>query len=191
MRTALAAVALVAFGCAGGAGGAKPDPAPQPGLETIATDAGAYLMSEPGAIKRARGEVAAADSMPGGPDRALAALRAAYEALGIPPTHTEASTGQVGNLMFTARRQLGGRAMSTYVGCGESMTGKRADSDRIYLSIVSTARAAGSSATLVTTRLDASAVDVGGQSGARQPCASTGVLEARVNKLARDLLAAR
>src|SRR5688572_20780929 len=70
-------------------------------------------------------------ALPVAPSRAFEALKAAYAELGIPQVVSDPATGQVGNNNFFKSRQLADQPMSTYLDCGDSLTGPAADIYRI------------------------------------------------------------
>ena len=119
----------------------------------------------------------------------LRALAAAYPTLGIEATLVDPPGGKVGNPRFEVTRTLAGDRLSLLFSCGRTMTGDRADEDRIYISLVSAAVPLDATHTVVETRAEAVARDVrSGNSGATLPCESLGVLERRLNEAARGRL---
>lgn len=108
------------------------------------------------------------------------ALVAAFAELKIVATEQDSLVGQVGNLQFITRSPLAGKAMSAYLSCSSGITGPHADTDRIYLSIMSYLTPDGPDKTTLHTGLLGTAVNVA--EGARQamPCESTGRLEIRL-----------
>src|SRR5687768_4853206 len=64
--------------------------------------------------------------LPVAPSRAFEALKAVYTELGIPQVVSDPATGQVGNSNFYKSRQLADQPMSTYMDCGDSLTGPSA-----------------------------------------------------------------
>jgi hypothetical protein len=114
--------------------------------------------------------------------RAFAALAAVYTDLKLTPELRDSAMLQVGNPSFYRRETVAGRQISTYLSCGDGMTGPYADYYRIYLSLLSTVTPLGSDSATVRTVLLGSAVNV--TEGARQPmpCESTGRLEVRIHQ---------
>lgn len=144
-----------------------------------------------GVVTLSRTDVSATDSIEATGPSAMAALLAAYEAVGIPTAIADSAAGRVGNLRFVTRRRLAGAPLSRFVSCGTSLTGPRADSDRVQLRVLSTLRTGTGGWSLVTTTVAAQATDVSGTSADPQLCASTGALERALNERARTLAAAR
>jgi hypothetical protein len=118
---------------------------------------------------------------------AYRALIAAFAKLGIPAELVNPSTGLVAVTEKRMSRTLAGQPMSRYLSCGETMTGARANQDRIVLSVVSYARPVGTSASRLETRVVATAIDVTG-TGSRQPCTTTGELEGQLHKMVKGAL---
>ncbi len=116
------------------------------------------------------------------PERALAALDAAYAELGIEVKLREPSRGQIGNENFSRMYRLAHTPLSDYVGCGVTSWGAAADSYRITMSLVSQVTAV-PEGTRIDTQLFARAEDMGSSKGAIG-CQSLGTLEAKVNELA-------
>lgn len=106
--------------------------------------------------------------------RVWEALGATYEALEIPLETIEPAQGKVASPRFRARR-IAGERMSHWVDCGGSMTGPRADSYLVRLTVTTTLRPAGDDATRLLTSVDATArpADV---SGNEIHCSSKGTL---------------
>ena len=184
--SAAAACALLACASAG------TPAADRVGNQTVTVSRGSGPVEDVGGVVTlTRTDVSATDSLEAVGPPAMAALLAAYEALGIPATIADSAAGRVGNLRFMVRRRLGGTPLSRFVSCGTSLTGPRADTDRVQLRVVSTLRHVAGEWTRVTTTVAAQATDVSGTSADPQLCASTGALERAVNQRARTLAAAQ
>jgi hypothetical protein len=183
VAAALAAlVTVAACGSQGGSGTAAPAPAP-----VVITD------EREGALSGALGQrVILDDPTVGEPiaapsGQAYQALIAVYSELGIPATVVNPNTGLVASVDRRVFGRLGGTNLSRFLSCGESMTGARADQDRIVLSVVSRVRPDGADKSRVETRVVATATGVGGTSD-RMPCTTTGELEARIHRAAKAAL---
>lgn len=125
------------------------------------------------------------DDFPGGTDAAIRALSAALAELGIEVTLLDPQARRVGNPRFQAYRTFAGSPISHYLSCGENLSGVSADRDRIWMSLVSTVTPAPDGGSVMSTRLEAVAVDrESGNSGATMPCHSLGVLERRLHRIA-------
>lgn len=157
---------------------------PAPVLVTEPRDA---LLSELRGRQASSAEGAVRDSISGSPAHVHRALVEAFKELGIPIELADPAVGQVANTQFRVGRTLAGSRLSLFLSCGETLTGPRADSDRVVMSVVSTVTPAGS-ASLVETRVVGVATDTGG-TGGRLACSSTGELEARLHRAVKRLLA--
>jgi len=124
------------------------------------------------------------DSVAAPPERVHAAVVAAFRDLDIPADIVNPATGQVANTQFRAARELAGARLGRLLQCGETLTGPRADNDRVLLSVISKVTAAGAGSSFVETRVVAGATDVGG-TGGRFACRSTGELERRLHDAVR------
>ena len=122
-------------------------------------------------------------------DRVYAVLPEVYASLGIAANAVVGDTRTVGLVNGRAPRQVLRQPLSRYFDCGTTMTGPAADSYQVTLTAVSRVRAAGDSASDLSTQASASAVP-GQTSGTRVSCASTGRLEDAVNKAVALRLAA-
>ena len=112
--------------------------------------------------------------------RVYHALVEVFADLKIVTTEQDSLTGQVGNLQFITTSPLGRESMSSYLSCGSGMTGQYADTDRIYLSIMSYLTPSGPNQTTLHTGLLATAVNVAGGSRQPMPCGSRGRLELQI-----------
>jgi hypothetical protein len=182
---AIAALAAgVTVACASGGGATAGAPAP-----IIVTD------DREAALSEAIGERVVADNLTVGtsiaatPDQVYRALIVAYSELGVPATAINPTTGLVAATGRRATGRLGDTRLSRYLSCGETMTGPRADQDRVVLSLISRSKPDGSSATRVETTLVATASDIGG-TNTRLPCSTTGELESRVHAAVKKALGA-
>jgi hypothetical protein len=114
------------------------------------------------------------------PSRVFQSLKPVFEQLGIPVATVDAGTYQVGNSNFWRTRKLGNDRISLYLSCGNSVTGVIADDYRIYMSVMSQARADGKGGTELETALTAYAVNIDGSAAERITCGTTGRLEENV-----------
>ena len=120
--------------------------------------------------------------------RVWSALRETYESLDLPAGAVEDAAGRLSSGRHRARR-VGGQRMSRWLDCGQSMTGPRADTWEVYLSVTSSVAPAGGDVTRLATTLEASArpADV---SGNEVHCSSKGTLEAAIADGVRERVAA-
>jgi len=105
-----------------------------------------------------------------------------YDALGIPLTYQDPERHQLGNKDFWKSGKVGPLAMADAVDCGMGMTGRKADTYRIYMALVTTIDGQADTASILHTTLIAQGQDVRGGSADRIPCASTGALESVINE---------
>lgn len=122
-------------------------------------------------------------ALPIAPSRAFDALKAVYAELGIPQVVSDPATGQVGNGNFFKSRQLADQPISTYLDCGDSLTGPAADIYRIYMSLVSVIRPSGNGTSELETAFKASAQNMSGAAAERVACTSTGRFEERIQRM--------
>lgn len=115
--------------------------------------------------------------------RTYAAVLAAYTELKIPADVQDSAQGRVESNVFHRSGSLGGKQISTYLGCGDGITGPYADSYRVYMIVMTTVTPKGTDRSTVRTVLLGGAVNV--SEGARQPmaCESTGRWEIRMHKM--------
>ncbi len=111
------------------------------------------------------------------PTAAWAAAKQAYTSIGVPVTFENTAVHQLGNQNFFQARQLAGQSMTDFVDCGQGMTGAKAASYRIYMSLITDIAADGKGGTVVQTMFTALGQDMSGVSSDRIPCGSTGRLE--------------
>lgn len=121
--------------------------------------------------------------VPFAPARTYAAVLSAFAELKIPADVQDSTEGRVESNVFYRRGDLGGKQISTYLSCGEGMTGPYADNYRVYMIAITKVVPKGENGSTIRTIFLAAAVAVA--EGARQPmaCESTGRLEIRMHKL--------
>jgi hypothetical protein len=105
------------------------------------------------------------------------AAKKSYADFEIPLAVENPSTHQMGNPNFFKSRQLGGRPMVEFVDCGSGMTGPKAASYRIYISLLTEMITDGHGGTQIQTTFVATGQDMSGNSSDRIPCGSTGRFE--------------
>jgi hypothetical protein len=111
------------------------------------------------------------------PAAVWAAAKKVYGALGIPLTIDDPAGHQLGNPNFYASRQFAGQPMTKLVDCGNGMTGQKAATYRIYMSLITVVQSDGGSGSLVHTTFAALGQDVSEGSTDRIACGSKGALE--------------
>jgi hypothetical protein len=108
------------------------------------------------------------------------AAKKVYASLGIPVTVDNPAAHQLGNANFFASRQFAGQPMTKFVDCGNGMTGQKAATYRIYMSLLTTVESDGGSGTRVLTTFVPMGQDVTEGSTDRISCGSKGALEQMV-----------
>ena len=114
------------------------------------------------------------------------AAKKVFADLDIPLAVENTSTHQMGNPNFFKSRTLAGQPMSQLVDCGSGMTGPKASTYRIYISLLTSIATDGKGGTTVQTTFVPMGQDISAGSADRIPCGSTGRFEAnfldRINK---------
>jgi hypothetical protein len=157
--------------CASGGGSPqRSDAAPQ--QANMFTGDGGTLMTD--AVR------ATTATLPVAPTTVWAAVKQAYQSLGIPVTVENPASQQLGNMSFVKSREIGGTRMSEFVNCGMGMTGPNADAWRIDISLLTDVERMTPSGTNLRVTLKAQGKDVSGGSSYLIPCASSGRLESLI-----------
>ena len=105
------------------------------------------------------------------------AAKKTYADFEIPLVVENPSTHQMGNANFYKSRQLAGHPMVEFLDCGSGMTGPKAASYRIYISLLTEMMTDGKGGTQIQTTFVAMGQDMSGNSTDRIPCGSTGRFE--------------
>jgi hypothetical protein len=105
------------------------------------------------------------------------AVKAVYAEMEIPVAVENPATHQLGNAAFNRTRTLAGQAMTQFVDCGSGMTGAKAASYRIYISLLTQVTPNPDGTTTVQTTFVPMGQDLSGGSSDRIPCGSTGRFE--------------
>ena len=105
------------------------------------------------------------------------AAKKVYAALGVQLTVDDPAAHQLGNPNFYASRQFAGQPMTKFVDCGNGMTGQKAATYRIYMSLLTTVESDGGSGARVHTTFVPMGQDVTEGSTDRIACGSKGTLE--------------
>jgi hypothetical protein len=176
--------ALVTVGACASQGGASTERAPAPIVVVDGRDAALSAALEQRVISD---DPTVGESISAPSGQVYQALVVVYGDLGIPATAVNPTTGLVASIDRRVYGRLGGTNLSRFLSCGESMTGSRADQDRIVLSIISRVKPDGADRSRVETRIVATATGTGGTSD-RMPCTTTGELEGRVHRAAKAAL---
>jgi hypothetical protein len=122
--------------------------------------------------------------------RVWPALVAAYTTLGILPTTNDPAGGQYGNAGFVVPRRIAGRPIAEFFSCGMGMTGPRIDNGRVIGNMMSVITDVGAGSSVVVTHVSGSLRPNSGNASDPITCASTGALEALLQKNIEQTLAA-
>ena len=116
------------------------------------------------------------------------AAKKVYADLDIPLAVENTSTHQMGNPNFFKSRTFAGEPMSQLVDCGSGMTGPKAATYRIYISLLTSIATDGKGGTTVQTTFVPMGQDISAGSADRIPCGSTGRFEANfVDRIQKTL----
>ena len=173
MRRFVFVIALAGAAACASSGSSRPPGLDTPAERVIAADnQGAYRTTVAPNAKV---------PVPASPSRVFEALAAVYRELDIPVATNDPATGRVGNVDFWKARKLGGQPISSYLNCGDSITGAAADNYRVYLSLLSAVARDGAGSVLETA-FTATARNMEGTTADRVACGTTGRLEERIYK---------
>ena len=120
---------------------------------------------------------ASSSTLAAAPAAVWAAAKQVYTGLEIPIGIDNPAAHMLGNQNFYKSRQMAGEPMTNFVDCGSGMTGAKAASYRIYMSLVTSISSDDKGGTVVQTTFTALGQDVTEGSTDRIPCGSTGRLE--------------
>lgn len=123
------------------------------------------------------------------PAQVYHALLAVYAELKIPTDGKDSTQSLVDSKLFYRQNTLGGKQISSYLSCGDGITGPNADSYRVYMTIWSAPAPAGADRATLRTVFLAGAVNVTEGSRQPMPCESTGRLEVRIHQMVLHRLA--
>ncbi|MDB4877130.1 MAG: hypothetical protein JWM41_3576 [Gemmatimonadetes bacterium] len=147
-----------------------------PAEETTPRQAAIYQSRETGTLlAEAPRSVAITIAAP--PAAVWVAVKKVYSDFEIPVTVENMPAHQLGNANFYKSRELGGRPMGDFVDCGSGMTGPKASSYRIYISLLTEVSTDGKGGTDVHTTFVPMGQDMSGNSTDRIPCGSSGRFE--------------
>jgi len=113
-----------------------------------------------------------------------------YGALKIKVTLLDSLAGQVGNTGFNQSGSLAGRRMSSWLRCGEGITGPNADSWRVTLAVLSSVERVTKDTTRLRSIVVATARNLAQGSATPMMCATTGQLEEHINLKVQALFSA-
>src|ERR1700742_4792946 len=131
---------LLGLACGCASGGSTVQAADSPRQPTIfqSAETGTILGEAPHA---ATIEIAAP------PATVWLAVKSVYLEMEIPITVENPGAHQIGNPNFIKSRQMAGQSMVNWVNCGSSMTGEKASTYRMYLSLLSSVNGDGKGGT--------------------------------------------
>jgi hypothetical protein len=145
--------------------------------ETTPKQAAIFSTPETGTILGERPRAVTA-SLAVAPAAVWLAVKKVYLELEIPVTVENPSVRQIGNQNFYKSRTFAGKPMTDFVDCGSGMTGPKASSYRIYMSLLTDVIPDGQGGTRVQTTFVPAGQDMMGNSTDRIVCGTTGRLEA-------------
>ncbi len=122
-------------------------------------------------------------------DSAWKALSEVLKSLDIPTSYSDAAAGEIGTVKAKIMRRLGKEPLSSYLRCGEGLTGPNADSYVVYLSLAGFVKPAADGQTAIATLLTAQAIDLPNGRNDVMDCTTTGRLEAKIGKAVQIRLA--
>ena len=105
------------------------------------------------------------------------AAKKVYADLDVPLVVENTSMHQMGNPNFFKSRVFGGEPMAQLVDCGSGMTGPKAATYRIYISLLTSIATDGKGGTTIQTTFVPMGQDISAGSADRIPCGSTGRFE--------------
>lgn len=123
--------------------------------------------------------IALANTVPVAMDMVWTRLPQAFAAVGLPAGVAAEPERVLTVGPIEVSRRLGGARLSTYISCGQSLTGPNADSHSVILTVASQLYEAGSGVTRVETRVQANATPRA-SGGGPVACTSTGEMENRI-----------
>lgn len=148
----------------------------QPTNDTTPKQAVVFASSETGIMMADRPHATTA-TIAAPPASVWLAVKKVYADWDIPVTVENPSGHQIGNENFWKMRNIAGKSMTAFVDCGTGMTGPKAMSYRIYISLLTNVVSDGHGGTTIQATFVPMGQDVEGGSSERIPCGTTGRLE--------------
>ena len=152
-------------------------PAAAQGPDRISTDWGTFL------FERDRGSTSGA--VAAGPDTVFSAMRTILKDLGL-KLEEDPARHEFGASRQRVVRRMGKEPISTYLSCGEGLTGPNADTWHIYYNMAVEIDPAAANKSRLGLMFHAEAVDVPNGRNDRVACATTGRLELEIIKRLRN-----
>jgi hypothetical protein len=177
MRSNLVLLSLIVCGCATATPSATATAPAQPD-RVIATD------DRVGVSIRATSDGSATRvSLAATADQVFDAVTQSFAMLKVPITYADKGLGEQGNRKFIMSRSFDSQPVSAYLNCGDDpFGGPNANANPVQVSIVSRARAAGGTNTVLETVVSGVTYKGGGNSGPIY-CTSTGTLEQHIAEM--------
>lgn len=119
------------------------------------------------------------------------ALEEAFKALDIPVSYSDQAAGELGTVKAKVMRRLGKQPLSSYLRCGEGLTGPNADSYVVYLSVAGFVRPAANNQIAMATLVTAHAIDLPNGRNDVMYCTTTGRLEDKIGQAVQKRLGAK
>ncbi|MEP6492637.1 MAG: hypothetical protein ABJF01_08170 [bacterium] len=163
------ALFAVLCGCASAGTPSTDETTPRQATIYAGSDAPLLLAEKPRAVVA---------SLAAAPATVWLATKKVYQEFDIPLTVENPATHQIGNQNFYKTREFAGQPMVQFVDCGSGMTGPKASSYRIYMSLLTMVQSDGKGGTTIQTTFVPTGQDLSGNSSDRLPCGTTGRAEA-------------
>ena len=188
LRSLIVAPAVVTLAACASGGSTTPGAGPTPTTAQVNVAGGGTAQAIGSVVTVNEGQ---RNVINAAPDAAYAALISAYETVGIPLSYKDDARRRAGNIGYKARRVAGKVPMRFAVDCGEDLTGPKADTYEITMSVesvISAGESAGTSTLLTVVNASGKPVSF---SGAEVNCTTRGEIERRLQKAISDKLGAR
>ncbi len=188
LRSLIVAPAVVTLAACAAGGSTTPGAGPTPTTAQVNVAGGGSASSIGSVVNVNEGQRNVVNAAP---DAAYAALISAYESIGIPLSDKDDARRRAGNIGYKTRRVAGKVPMRFAVDCGEDLTGPKADTYEITMSVESTVtpgETAGTSSLLTVVNASGKPVSF---SGADVNCTTRGEIERRLQKAVTEKLGAR
>jgi hypothetical protein len=169
MRRLILLATLAALGACATGGATQTD-------ETTARQAAIFSSPETGTLMTDRPR-ASVTMIAAPPAKVWLAVKSIYAKFDVPLSVENPGTRQIGNENFFRSRTFAGQPMTALVDCGSGMTGPKAATYRIYMSLLTDVIPDGQGGTKLQTTFVPMGQDLAGGSSDRIPCGTTGRLE--------------
>ncbi len=119
--------------------------------------------------------------VPGSPAEVFRKTRHVYETLKLKAPLVDSVGGILGNPGFKHTGALAGARMSSWIRCGEGLTGPNADTWRITMALLSSVERVAEDTTRLRTVIVSTASNLAEGGRTPMPCTSSGQLEAQIH----------